>query len=89
MSLPVRIAAVVGAGFTFSVLAVWADLRIPASRYVVRPGVVITVSWLGIDFWRYPGIAFCLSVAFNTAIYSGLLFICLALVRVFTTRCDP
>jgi hypothetical protein len=70
---------IVVATFLFMLLLVWAELRIPACRYIIRPGLVITVSWLGIDFWRYPGTAFCLAMAFDALIYGALFWALLEL----------
>lgn len=76
-----RVGLIVVATFPFMLLLVWADLRNPASRCIIRPGLVVTVSWLGIDFWRYPGTAFCLAMAFDALIYGALFWALLELAR--------
>lgn len=79
-------------GFASSILAVWAEPQLQTysfwthvCHYIARPGLVIAVDWLHIDFWQHPASAFILGMAFDALIYGALFCVLLELARFILT----
>jgi len=70
----------------FMVLMVGVEAHHPACRYIIRPGLVIVVDWLRIDFWQHPASAFYLAMVFDAWLYGAFCWLILELVRAILSR---
>jgi hypothetical protein len=72
-----RYGMVVAVVLPLTVLAAWAEEQHRICRYIMWPGAAIVLGW--IDCWQQPLACLCLAIAFNTLLYSGLLWLFLKL----------
>jgi hypothetical protein len=81
-----KIGLLVAAVFVLMALAGWAEPRHPVLLVIFWPGVVITDDWLQISFWQHPQASWYVSMGLNMLIYSGLIGLCLTVLKFFRSR---
>lgn len=84
-----KILLIVAAPFTFTTLAAWMTPKLPICRFILWPGAAIADSWLHMDLFQHPRAFGFASMALNVFIYSGLLGVCIILIRRLGCQVKP